>query len=153
MKRCTVLFLALLLMLFVSGCSFKRPMSTNCDNSVIQKVLKDPSKIGSLIVLSNHVLLAKNKYSRDQAKETLLYIKSLLENDTLTFSELVIKLDPIVQAVILTDDQQMGSDTEMNTTAFAISSALTLLDLDIVINDCDRTLLNNLCDKLLTQCN
>lgn len=150
MKKLIVLCIVLAIM---SGCTLRKRVNTlPCTGSTIMNVLDNAAEIGTLIEVSNYIAISKNQYSKEQAVAALNIVKDFLHEDGITFGQLIQLTKPMLSALSLNSGTEMSDNLNMASNVLIISSVFTNMELEWLINACDREILIGLCNRLLTQC-
>lgn len=153
LSRITLFITALFVFLILTqGCVKKRVNTNPCPDSLIMDMVNNPSAIGDVVLLANAEALRKGKYTKKQAKVSLTVLKDFLKRDTISFGELVLITRPMIHSVQLGGSSQMDGGFVSDVSVLLISNLFNKIEIDTMINDCDRFLLNTLCDNLLKQC-
>lgn len=138
-----LLSITIIITTVIAGCCMLKPVPrpNGCENSVIYEQVNNPAMVGTLIQLANAKALSKNTYRTEEAIKAVVTIKALLEKEPITFSDFLEGVKPISKNFL----NQYGTELLL------IDTALSGLNIDIPINECDKGLIISLCDKILKQ--
>jgi len=155
--RTTAFIIALLIILVLTqGCALKKAntnlVTTPCNGSVILSILDNAKDIGTLIEVMNFTAMAKNKYTKEQARGAITIVREFLERDDVTFGELIELTKPMLYTLSMEADTEMDSMLNTGGNILRLSEIFVSFEVTWLMNDCDKKILIGLCDRLLAQC-